>query len=233
MRSDSPLIRYGLPAGAGLLALGLLVLAWPRFQASYRYLPVEIAIDKYFKTHVIPSNRLPVLIRYAHQAISYQDNYHYHDGLSVLHLLRAQDALTPALERRKEYEDAALAAKASLERAPAQSATWLRLAWVGWVLHEEPEDILSAWKMSIFTGRTHSGIMIERLEVGLAHREFMDEEALSMLRDQLLLAWRMHAGSLIRLLHSRDRQLAVTRELIANSDPAALSEMEAWLERLR
>lgn len=215
------------------MALAVLWLAWPRLQASYRYLPVEIAIDKYFSSREIPSDRLPVLIRYAREAIGYQDHYLYYDGLSVLHLLRAQDFLTPALERSGAYEQAAVEAEASLARAPAQSATWLRLALVRWILHEEPEDILAAWKMSIFTGRTHSTLIIQRMEIGLAHRAFMDEEGVSMLRDQILLAWRMNAGSLIRVLHARDRQLVVTRELIANTDPAALVEMEAWIEKLR
>ena len=211
----------------------MLLLAWPRLQASYRYLPVEIAIDRYFTSREIPSDRLPVLIRYAEESIGYQDHYRFHDGLSMLHLLRAQDYATPAMERRGAYEEAASEAEASLYRSPAQSDTWVRLAVIRWILHEEPESILAAWKMSIFTGRTHSSVIIPRMEIGLAHREYMDEEAVSMLRDQLLLAWRMQAGSLIRVLHARDRGLAITRPLIENTDPAALLEMETWIERLR
>jgi len=230
---ESRIRRHLTLAVALTLGCLVLMLAWPRLQASYRYLPVEIAIDRYFTTREISSDRLPVLMRYSREAIGYHDHYRFHDGLSILYLLRAQDLLTPALERRGAYEEASREARASLERAPAQSATWLRLALLRWILREEPEDILAAWKMSIFTGRKHSSLIIERMDVGLAHREFMDEEAIFMLRDQLLLAWRMHAGSLIRVLHARDRNLTVTRELIANTDPIALAEMEAWIERLR
>ena len=41
----------------------VMLLAWPRLAASYRYLPVEIAISRYFSSREIPSDRLGVLIR--------------------------------------------------------------------------------------------------------------------------------------------------------------------------
>lgn len=233
MIADQPIRRYLTLIFVLALAVSVLMLALPRLQAAYRYLPVEIAIGKYFSSREMPSDRLPVLIRYAREAIDYHDHYRYRDGLSILHLLRAQDVLTPVLDRRSAYEEAAQEARVSLSQAPAQSATWMRLALVRWILREEPEDIVAAWKMSIFTGRKHSTLIIQRLEIGLAHRSFMDDEAVSMLRDQLLLAWRMQAGSLIRLLYARDPQLAVTRELIGQTDPAALLEMEVWIERIR
>jgi len=40
--------RFISLAAVGLLAIAVLALAWPRFQASFRYLPVDIAIDRYF-----------------------------------------------------------------------------------------------------------------------------------------------------------------------------------------
>lgn len=211
----------------------MIALSWPGLRASYRYLPVELAIRKYFATRDIASDRLPVLIDYARAAIGHQDHYRFHDGLSVLQLLRAQDYATPALDRRAAYEEAAAAAEASLQRAPAQSATWSRLAMLRWTLREEPSDVIAAWKMSVFTGRTHPTILIERLQVGFAYHVGMDAEAVAMLRDQFLLAWRMQPGSLVRMLNERDQGLGVTRRLIADTDPLALSEIEAWLERLR
>ena len=135
-----------------LVALAVLSLAWPRFQASVRYLPVERAIKQYYKTGEIPTDRLPVLIRFATEAISHQEHYRFHDGLSTLHLLRAMDFKTPALERRDAYISAMMEAERSLQQAPANPATWLRLASVRWILHEEPETIVDAWKMSVFTG---------------------------------------------------------------------------------
>ena len=121
----------------------------------------------------------------------------------------------------------------SLQQAPAQPAAWLRLATVRWVLHDEPETIIEPWKMSIFTGRTHASLLNRRVEIGLGHFSELDDEGVPMLRDQLLLAWRIRPGALARVLAQRDRGLAVTRRLVADTDPSALAEMEAQLERLR
>jgi hypothetical protein len=224
--------RYTSIALVGLVAVAVLTLAWPRLEASYRYLPVEIAIKHYYSTRVIPSDRLLVLIGFAGRAIEYHDYYRFHDGLSLLHLLRAMDVNTPALQRVDAYRASESEAMAALQRAPAQPGTWLRLASIRWILHDEPQTILTPWKMSIFTGRTDSSLFAQRIEIGLVYRQDMDAEATAMLRDQLLLAWRVQPGSVMTVLMLRDRQLRVTRELIKDSDPSALAEMEIWLEKL-
>jgi hypothetical protein len=224
---------YGLPLVAALLALAVLALAWPRFQAAFRYLPVDRAIARYHAEREIPTDRLTVLIGFARQAIGQHDHYRFHDGLSQLHYLRGLDPYTPALERRPAYAEAEAEAVNALQQAPAQPETWLRLATIRWILHDEPENIVAPWKMSVFTGRTHSALYAQRVELGLAHRAFLDEEGRAMLRDQLLLAWKTHPGTLIQALARRDRGLEVTRGLLEFNDPSALQEMEAWLEKLR
>lgn len=231
--SRSKIFRNTFISLVGVLSLAVLVLSWPRLQASYRYLPVDIAIQRYFSTQTIPSDRLLVLIGFARKAIEYHDHYRYHDGLSILHLLRALDVNTPALERIDAYRSSEAEAVTALQRAPAEPAVWLRLATIRWVLHDEPETVLTPWKMSIFTGRTDSSLFSQRVEMGLAYSQFMDEEATAMLRDQLLLAWRTQPGSVMKVLSLHDRGLSVTQSLIKDTDPVALAEMEAWLERLR
>jgi hypothetical protein len=217
----------------GMVSVAVIVLSWPRFQASFRYIPVEIAIKRYHADQQIPTERLPVLLDFAQQATGLHDHYRFRDGLSKLHYLRALDPFTPALERRPEYRLAETEAMASLQGAPAQSATWLRLATIRWILHDEPETIIEPWKMSIFTGRTQSSLLTLRVDMGLAQFEFMDGEAVAMLRDQLLLAWRVRASALIRVLARRDRGLGVTSQLLAGTDPAALEEMRLLLEKYR
>lgn len=225
--------RLWVLAPVALLALAVLLLSWPRFQASFRFLPVDIAIDRYFAGQQIATDRLPVLIRFAEEAIARKDHYRFHDGLSQLHLVRALDPYTPALERRPAYRQAEREAVRALEMAPAQPAAWLRLAMVRWILRDEPADIIGPWKMSIFTGRTQASLLNRRVEVGLAYSGELDEEGLLMLRDQLLLAWRVRPGALARVLAERDRELGITRSLVAGHDPLALAEMEAQLEKLR
>jgi hypothetical protein len=211
----------------------MLSLSWPRLQASLRFLPVDIGIARYYKDREIPTDRLTVLIRFGDEAVGFHDHYRYHNGLSLLHYLRALDVYTPARERRGAYRQAESAGMATLSRAPAQPAAWLRLATIRWILHDEPEAIIQPWKMSIFTGRTHSSLYTHRVEVGLAQRAFLDDEGVAMLRDQLLLAWKTRPGTLIQVLARRDRKLLTTRGLLEFTDPEALDEMEAWLERIR
>jgi hypothetical protein len=233
MRRNLHTSNWLIVASVTLVSIAVLTLSWPRLKASFRYLPVDIAISRYYVDQQIPSDRLEVLVGFTEQAIAYHDHYRFHDGLSTLHYLRALDVLTPALERRDAYRQAAAEAMTSLGQAPAQPSAWLRLATVRWILHDEPEAIIQPWKMSIFTGRTHSSLFANRVEIGLAQREFMDQEAVAMLRDQLLLAWRARPGTLIRVLARRDQELLVTRALLASTDPLALAEMEAWLAKLR
>lgn len=233
MRRKVQISHWALLAAVGLLSVALLYLAWPRMQASVRYLPVDKAIARYRVEQVIPTDRLEVLIRFAHEAISQHDHYRYRDGLSLLYYLQAMDVYTPALQRRQAYRQSETEATKALQRAPAQPAAWLRLAHIHWILHDEAESIIQAWKMSVFTGRTHSKLYAPRVELGIAQAEYLDEEARAMLRDQLLLAWRARPGTLIQVLARRDPGLAVTRSLLSNSDPEALTEMEVWVEKVR
>mgnify|MGYP001829144663 FL=1 len=241
MGSTTPGSRPRSQRGAKLAALLLLAatavaviaLAAPRVLASIRYLPVDRALAAYYENNEIPSDRLNVLIRFAGEAVDYHDHFRYHDGLSQLHYLRGLDVQTPASERRDADRFAEAEAENALRRAPAQPAVWLRLATIRWILRDEPETIVTPWKMSVFTGRTHSGLYTHRVEVGLAYRAYLNSEGQAMLRDQLRLAWKRRPGTLIRVLARRDPSLAVTRNLLGSGDPDALAEMEAWLERLR
>lgn len=228
------LVKRHLPfALMALAAVAVVLMAWPRLQASYRYLPVDIALDRYFRERAIPSDRLTVLIGFAREAIARHDHPRFQEGLSLLHQLRALDPNTPALERRGAYQAAEAAAQESLARAPAQPGTWLRLAQIRWVLREEPERVVEPWRMSVFTGRTAAPLLAARVEIGLVFEEYLDTEASAMLRDQLLLAWRMQPGTLMAVLARRDRTLERTRRFVESADPAALAEMEVWLARLR
>ena len=71
------------------------------------------------------------------------------------------------------------------------------------------------------------------MEIGLAWYGYLDEEGAAMLRDQLLLAWRLRPSQLMQVVAKRDPDLRVSRQLLAASDPVVLSEMEAWLEKRR
>jgi hypothetical protein len=233
MNRKLKLKRISIVALATLSALLLLALCWPRLQASYRFLPVDLAIERYYDDREIPSRRLLTLMKFARQAIGYHDHYRYHDALSLLHYLRAIDLRTPALERRDAYRLAEAEAVETVKRAPAQPEAWLRISTVRAILHEEADDVIETWKMSVFTGRTHSTLMVPRIDIGLPYLEFMDAETRSMLRDQLLLAWGLKPNDLLRVLKIRDPGLEKTHGLLGLSNPSEIGEMEVRLEKIR
>lgn len=233
MRLTSTPGQISLLAAVLATAVVTLFLAWPRLLASLRFLPVDHAIDRYYETREIPNRRLLTLLDFAAEANELSDHYRYHDGQAFLHYLRALDVYTPALERRDEYRLAEAAAMEAVQRAPAQPEAWLRIATVRAILRDEPEDVLEPWKMSIFTGRTHSTLMVPRVGIALSYLDEMDGETRGMLRDQLLLAWRLKPVDLLRELKQRDPRLLRTTALISALDPAALAEMEERIEKVR
>jgi len=233
MQQKSRISQWFVVSLAAALALATLTLAWPRLQASIRFLPVDIAIERYYGNREIPSHRMLTLIGFAGQALALHDHYRYHDGLSLLHFLRGLDIYTPALERRDAYRAAEAEALATVQRAPAQPASWLRIATVRAILRDEPEEVIAPWRMSVFTGRTHSTLLAPRVGIALPYLEFMDPETRSMLRDQLRLTWSLKPLELLRELKARDPGLRRTRDLIGVIDPAALADMEARIEKVR
>jgi len=233
MQLTSGYRQYTLVTLAAGLALAALALAWPRLWASLRYLPVDHAIERYYAEREIPTQRMQTLIGFAQGALARHDHYRYHDGLSLLHYMRGLDPYTPALERREAYRAAEQQALEVVRRAPAQPEAWLRAAAVRSMLRDEPEQVLAPWRMSVFTGRTHSTLLVPRVGVGLPYLEFMDAETRSMLRDQLLLAWNLKPRELWPVLMQRDPALARTRSLIGSIAPEVLSELEARLEKTR
>jgi hypothetical protein len=233
MNLKSRISQFSVLSLVVLLAGVTLSLAWPRMQASYRFLPVDIAIGRYYDQREIPTHRILTLMGFAGEAIARHDHYRYHDGLSFLHYLRGLDIYTPALGRRGQYRAAEAAAMAVVKLAPAQPEAWLRIATVRAILRDEPGDVLEPWKMSVYTGRTHSTLMAPRVGIALPYLEFMDKEARAMLRDQLLLAWALKPLDLLHKLKQADRRLERARALIGNSAPAVLAEMEERIEKIR
>ena len=233
MHPRSRISRLSILLLAAFLGAATLALAWPRFKASYRFLPVDLAIERYYETRDIPSHRMLTLIDFAREALSLHDHYRYHDGLSFLHYLRGLDIYTPALERRDAYRAAEAEAIESVRRAPAQPEAWLRIATVRSILRDEPERVLEPWRMSVFTGRTHSTLMAPRVGIALPYLEYLDREGRSMLRDQMLLAWSLKPMELLRELKARDPRLMHSRELLEPLAPATLAEMEERFEKVR
>ncbi len=231
MPAKAPLSRYALVLIAAVTVVVLLSLAWPRLQASLRYLPVDTALSKYWQTRQPDKPQLPGLIERAQQAIGLYDHYRYWEGLSALQLLSGQDQDMPYWQRRQMLKQSIASALEVVQRAPAQPQAWLRIARTRAFLGAAAEDILPAWKMSVLTGRVEPTLMLARLELGFGYYGLLDEESLALLRDQTVLTWAVQPRGLVQSLQSGRLDIGLLRNLLEGRQAGMLVDMEAQLAK--
>ena len=219
------LAGYAQPLLILAAAAFLAWLAWPRLHAALRYLPVDTAINRYYDTSEVRAEQLKGLQQRAGEAIAIHPHHRYWDGLSLLLHLQAADTGNPLHERRRAFEEAILAAEASLRRAPAQPRTWLRIAQARAWLRYPPEQVIEAFKMAVYTGRVEPSMFLARLSLGLAYMPRMDGEGLAMLRDQLLLAWRLRPRLLANALKNGELRMDPVERLLSGAHDTVLEEI--------
>lgn len=207
-------------------ALFLLYLAYPRVHASLLYLPVDTAIKNYYENGETQYGQLQGLRERARQAIEVSPHHRYYDGLSLLHFLDAADSTRPLFQRRGHFELSINSAVASLERAPSQPRTWLRIAQARSWLRYPPEQVIEALKMAIYTGRVEPSMLMTRLTLGLAYLPRMDAEGAAMMRDQVLLAWKMQPRELVRELKADRLRGDEIAGLLSDAHDNVLAEIE-------
>jgi len=221
--------RYALILIIGVSALVLLSLSWPRLRASLRYLPVDTAISKYWETREADTGQLDALIVRAQKSIALHDHDRYWGGLSELQMLSGQDMSKPYWQRRQILEQAVVSALEVVERAPAQPRAWLRVARTRAFLGYPQDEVIPAWKMSILTGRVEPTLMLVRLELGLMYFNGLDDEAVSLLRDQAVLTWVVHRREVLKRLESGSLDINMMRAVLSGRHEDILTEMEDHL----
>ncbi len=215
----------------GLIALALLMLSWPHLRASFRFLPVDRAIARYWKTETIPSAQLPQLIGTAEAALAIHHSARYWNGVSFMHYLYAIDDNSPSLARRPAFEKSLDAAVEVLKRAPAKPKVWLRLARIRALLEHPPKQVLRALKMSILMGRVEPTLLLSRLQIGYSYMSMMDDDDLLLMRDQTLLTWKLQPREMINMLTNQQADYSMLRELLADKHPEIMRQIEVGLEQ--
>lgn len=218
----TPLLQIILVAAASVF---LAWLAYPRLHASLVYLPVDTAIKNYYDMREVPSAQLEGLQQRARNAIDIHPHYRYWEGLSLLYYLQAADSDNPLYQRREAFEHSITAAETSLGRAPAQPRTWLRIAQARSWLRYPPEQVIAAYEMAVLTGRVEPSMFVTRLSLGLAYLPRMDSGGRAMVRDQLLLAWGMRKGDVIRALKSGELRFYDIEPLLEGAHDTTLYEI--------
>ena len=208
-----------------VVSCGLLYLAYPRLHASLLYLPVDTAINNYYKTRETPAGQLEGLQQRAQDSIEIYPHHRYREGLSLLYFLQAADMDKPLYVRRQAFEHSIAAAEASLDRAPAQPRAWLRVAQARAWLRYPPDEVIAAFKMAVYTGRVEPSMFMARLVLGLSYLPRMDAEGVAMMRDQVLLAWQFQRRQVIRAIRNKEIRMAPLEQLLAGAHDGILEEI--------
>ncbi len=238
MYKHSRLKTSTLLLAAGAAAIALLVLSWPRLQASLTYLPVDTALKNYYASREIPTLQLPALIERTRQAITRHDHYRYRDGLSTLYYLRGLDQRSPSRERRPAFEQAITEAQNAVAAAPARPLAWQRIARTHALLGHGPDKVIPPLKMSIYAGRVEPTLLIGRLELGYRYLTALDDKAVrpddemsGLLRDQTLLGWKIQPRELSRAIEQQRIPWQGIQDLLGGRNDRVLQEMEVSLGR--
>ena len=88
---------------------------------------------------------------------------------------------------------------------------------------------MSAFKMSILTGRVEPTLMLSRLELGFRQLPVMDEEAIRLLRDQALLTWANQKRPMQKRIESGHLNIKQLIELLSETNPDVIVGMESGL----
>ena len=212
-----------------LLAAVLLAISWPRLRAALHYLPVDAAINSYYLEGELPAGSHESLQQKALESLALHEHQDYWNGLSLLYYLQGGDASQPLYLQRESFEKSADAARRSLEMAPVQPRTWLyRALALGWLSFRDI-SISDAFKMSVYTGRVETALLITRLQLGYSRLGQLDEEARGLLRDQTLLAWRLQQKNVITALKQGNLDFRRVSSLLIRTDSGVVREMEASL----
>ena len=120
--------------------------------------------------------------------------------------------------------------RAASPRARSTSArTWLRIARASAFLAYPEQQITAALKMSILTGRVEPTLMLARLELGLRYLPGLDEEAVLLLRDQVVLTWVLHQRRMLQGIESGSLDFDLLRVVLSGGNQDIISAMEAHL----
>jgi len=211
------------------LAGAVLLLSYPRLTSSLTYLPVEAALKRNWGDYPIKKNQFPVLIGFAKKAIGTLDLGRYRQGLGWLYYLQLNAENINAAEGKQLLDLSQQAFERSLEKSPADPATWLRLAWLyAWSGHDT-RLVVKSLNMSFYTGRAERYLILNRLDLALRYAAYFEEQDLSLIRDQIQLAWRFLKTDMLELIQAGTFDERILLGLIRDSHPELVVEIEERL----
>lgn len=112
----------------------------------------------------------------------------------------------------------------ALAREPAHAHAWARLAWVEHMLQGPSPEAVSALAMSMYAAPADRSLVFWRISMSAANQTYWDPGFESMIRRQVIHAWRISPGRLARTVVETDmveksrQALAAAREDLERFD---------------
>lgn len=223
--------RYCLILLATIIGISLLCLSIPRLYSSGQYLPVETALKNHWSKGSIRTERFPSLIEHTESSLAILNDSRYWQGLGWLHYLYAGAMGTKTEQGKDELILSEQAFINQLNSSPADSAEWLRLGWVRALLSRPARQVMDVWSMSVNTGRAEHHLLVDRLELGLRIADACNDFELSLMRDQIVLAWKYRRNDMQRALIADRLDIETIDGLLSLTEPDLMREMKETYER--
>ena len=183
-------------AAAALLGLALLALGVPRLMAGL----AEARGDPRILAAPAPPAELHRLAESRRASLAWMRSG------EALKTLGAAEAEFAGSGEEAKRADAMSDLEKGLALAPADPAGWLRLAELRGT--SDP-GMIKALRLSIYTGAREPGLLLRRLDLGLAAWPSLDEELRTLMRDQIRHAASLDRGAVESIARRRGAEQAV------------------------
>jgi hypothetical protein len=212
--ADLPRIQaFALPAAA----LAVLALAAPRLTASLWELRPAAYLDSLSAKVALTGQQLNVIKPELQQALAVIETAHGFESLAMVNLRLARLADMPQERRTVLLEEAKRAIRSGLAYGCGNPYAWLNLALIEKQLGKEPKAVIDAVAMSILTGRADAGLYLDRLDLALNFYSAADDEAKSLIAQQLRLAWKHRRKEILKLVMAYKKEAVLSAALSYSS----------------
>jgi len=168
----------------GLLSVGLLVLAVPRFVASLYALYPESVLSQ-TQAH-LQAEAYQNSIKALDNALAWDNNPEYWQAKGLCYLALVKTPKTSIVERRLLLVDAKSAISNGLGGSPVDAFAWYRLALVNKMLGLE---VVEALRLSLYAGRVEPTLVMPRLMLAYPYLSFFSAEEQAQWLKQVAIAW--------------------------------------------
>ncbi|RIZ70591.1 MAG: hypothetical protein D0530_07265 [Methylococcales bacterium] len=181
-----------LAALLGLLCLGLLVLAVPRFVASLYALYPESVLSQ-TQAH-LPAEAYLKSIKALDDALAWDNNPEYWQAKGICYLALFNFPDQSLIQQHLILLDARLAIINGLSGSPIDAFAWFRLAVINKILGLQVKELLS---LSLYAGRVEPELIMQRLMLAYPYGETLGAEEQALWLKQVLLAWQFTPAKLV------------------------------------